>query len=411
MPDIIVLGGGAAGLTFAIQIKRITPHAKVTVLEQLDRVGKKISITGNGRCNIGNTDLSPAHFHSSGNIDPFLSHIHLREITNFFLSIGIPFTAEEQKLFPRSFQASSVVDALRFAANQLGIIIKTNCQVLAVEKKNNFFTVRTEKGLFSADAVVVATGGLAGGSKLGCNGDGYRFLSSFGHNIVKQNPVIVQVKTENQITKQLKGIKVTAAVSVSEKSREIARDFGEVLFCDYGLSGPPILQLSRYAKPNRMITLDLLPEMDEGAVLEQCKTRRTIFGEQTANEFFTGLLHKRLGQVVLKTVIHSLGAPCSTIQDEDLNEIAKIVKNFPFTITGNTGYTNAQATAGGAALSEFDAGTFMSKKVNGLFAIGEVLDVDGDCGGYNLTWAFSAGLAAAKGCHRFLTSNIRKISL
>lgn len=408
MFDVLIIGGGAAGLSTAIMLKKLRNNLKIAIIEQLDRVGKKISVTGNGRCNITNKKITPANYYS-GNINKavnILEDFNLSKTKDFFSSIGVEICFENNKGFPRSFQASSVVDALRFSAAKLGIQIFISTKVEKIIKKNDIFFLATDnnnfsKDFFKASAVVIATGGLAGGSKLGSNGDGYKFLQSFGHEIKAQSPIIVQVKTDNTLTKSLKGIKVNAFVSVFKNSKSIATEYGEVLFCDYGLSGPPILQLSRYCTKSTTIVLDLFNEHTLKDLTNLIIKRRKIFNEQPLTEFFAGLLHKRVGQSVLKDLNITLSKTCETLTEYECKKIAEKLKFFEFKVIGNTGFVNAQATSGGADLKDFNA-TLMSKKCDGLFAAGEVLDVDGDCGGYNLQWAWSSSSIISNSIVSFL---------
>lgn len=408
MLDAVIIGGGASGLAAAIMIKKRAPHLNVAIIEQLDRVGKKISTTGNGRCNITNKNITPKNYYSkdSKKAIKILNAFPLQKTKDFFSSIGVEICFEINKGYPRSFQASSVVDALRFAAENLNAQQFTSSKTLKITKNNSIFTIITENAsngndVLKSKAVIIATGGLAGGNKLGSNGDGYGFLKSFGHNIIKQSPVIVQVKTENNVTKSLKGIKVDANVKIIENTKIIAEDYGEVLFCDYGLSGPPILQLSRYCNNNSVVVLDMLSEIELFNLIKLIAKRRKIFSEFPLTEFFAGLLHKRIGQAVLKQCNIPLANLCKSLTDKDCKNIAQTLKEFKFKVTGNTGFTNAQATSGGADLKDFDE-TLMSKRCDGLFAVGEVLDVDGDCGGYNLQWAWSSANTVADSVIDFL---------
>lgn len=408
MFDTIIVGGGAAGLATAVMLKQKAPHLNVAVFEQLDRVGKKISVTGNGRCNITNRSLLKNNFHSkqSNNAIDIINNFSLDDTIKFFSSIGVEIVFEDNKAYPRSLQAASVVDALRFAMENLGVQTFSAVKVLDIKRKNNVFLIKTDNNNLNPEylktkTLVIATGGLAGGSKLGSNGDGYSFLEKFGHKISPQLPVIVQVKTENTITKSLKGIKVNSSVTVINNSNPVAKDFGEVLFCDYGLSGPPILQLSRYCSKQSTILLDMFNDIDEVELTNWLLKRREIFKGLPLTEFFAGILHKRVGQAVLKYCSIPLSASCESLSKNDCINIAKALKCFSFKVTGNTGFVNAQATAGGAVLGDFNM-SLMSKKCPALFAAGEVLDVDGDCGGYNLQWAWSSAFTVANGIIEYL---------
>lgn len=408
MFDTIIIGGGASGLSTAIMLKKRCPKLKIAIFEQLDRVGKKISVTGNGRCNITNRNIDSKNYYSKSpeKVMGILSSFNLDETKNFFSSIGIELFFEKNKAYPRSFQASSVVDALRFTAANLGVKIFTSAKVLDINKTGDHFSIVSgntdiDNDALVAPTVVISTGGLAGGNKLGSNGDGYSFLKKFGHSIIPQSPVIVQVKTENNITRSLKGIKANGAVKIIRNGITMAEDFGEVLFCDYGLSGPPILQLSRFCEKNTTISLDMFSEINYNDLYQLVSKRRKIFEGLPLTEFFAGLLHKRIGQVILKECGLTLSDTCETLTNKNCESIVKILKDFRFKVLGNTGFVNAQATSGGADLKDF-TGNLMSVKCKGLFAVGEVLDVDGDCGGYNLQWAWSSANAVTNSIISFL---------
>lgn len=403
MFDSIIIGGGAAGLATAVMIKQKLNSANIAVFEQLDRVGKKLSITGNGRCNISNLNLDCDFFHSQNNETPLkiISDFGLENVKDFFSSIGVEFISENNKIYPRSLQAPSVVDALRFSAEKLGVKLQVSTKVLSVKKNHELFIVSTNNGDFKCKSIIIATGGLAGGNKLGSNGDGYVFLKKLGHNILPQTPTIVQLKTENTITKMLKGIKVNANATLLSNGEILKKEFGEILFCDYGLSGPPILQISRLAKPGSIVSLDLFYDTDFENLFEKLIKRKEIFAKLPLTEFFAGFLNKRLGQAVIKACNISLSRECNSLEDFEIKSIASKLKNFKFSVTGNTGFANAQATSGGADLKDF-SDSLMSKKCLGLFAVGEVLDVDGDCGGYNLHWAWSSANAVSQSVIEYL---------
>ncbi len=216
----------------AISVKRNRPGLSIAIFEKLQRVGKKISVTGNGRCNITNLNITPDNYYSDDldNAFKILNSFSYTDTKDFFSSIGVELITEGNKVYPRSFQASSVVDALRFSLESLNIPIFTENKITNIKKASKEFNIMTDKATYKAKSVLIATGGMAGGSKLGSDGDGYRLLKCFGHKILEQNPVICQVKTENNITKALKGIKINAEITVKEKGRAIAKDYGEVLF-------------------------------------------------------------------------------------------------------------------------------------------------------------------------------------
>lgn len=403
MTDVLIIGGGAAGLSLAVMLKTDRPDLTVTVLERVDRVGKKLATTGNGRCNITNTNLNPERYHGDRDFAAdILSQFGYDRQKEFFESLGVLFIKEDGgKVYPRSLQATSVVDALRFKADELGVATILNTTVQEVKRDGDTFTVKCADKTVKAKVVVVAVGGQAGG-KLG-SVDGYCILKLLGHKIEKVFPSVVQLKTPTDVVRQLKGIKVDALVTARSDSR-IRTEFGEVLFCDYGLSGPPILQVSRLAEGGNMtVSLDLVPDMSEDDVKQEIARRCEAFPNRSAGDMLTGFLHKRLGQVILKCSGVDLNSSCGDTPEKTVLKIAKTLKSFDFKVVATTGFENAQVTAGGAQCAQFFS-TCMSKKAKGLFAVGEVLNVDGDCGGFNLAFAWASAFAAKNGIIEYLGS-------
>lgn len=399
--DVAVIGGGAAGLCAAIRCRQNNPDLTVAVLEQLPRVGKKLITTGNGRCNITNKEIKLSRYHGE---DSSFCKFALEKYTNittqsFFKKLGIIFTYDETgRAYPYSLQASSVVDALRFALDELKADIFTETKVHDITKNKNGYTVSAENLTLNCHFVIVATGLFSGGEKLGSSGSVFRLLKQKGYKTVKATPAIVQLKTDPNCVKSLKGMKVNANATLINSGKVLRREYGEVLFCDYGLSGPPILQLSREVErcaTKSQISLDIMPEYTENQLAELITQRVKDLKRRTLEEFFTGMLNKRVGQSVLKECGFTLSQAVSTLKDGDAQKIAKKTKDWRFTINATTGFLNSQVTAGGLSTDCFDRYTMMSKKDKNLFAVGEILDIDGDCGGFNLQWAWSSALCAA----------------
>lgn len=398
--DVIIIGGGAAGLCCAVNIKQKNPNLSVRVLEGMPRVLKKLSVTGNGRCNITNKNIELSRYHGE-NVrfcQYALEKYNLSVVTEFFESIGVPFVFEGDKAYPASLQAGSVVDCLRFAAEDLGIIIHTDTKITNIQTLKNEYRIWADKLSFNAKNVVIATGLLSGGEKYGCDGNMFSLLRKSGFKTVKTTPAIVQIKTVNDITKQLKGIKVDAVATLKSEEKVIREDFGEVLFCDYGLSGPPIMQISReVARENSQmsICLDIMPQTDFNKLVARITGRVKIMPKRPLEEFFTGFINKRLGQVILKSVGCKLSDKAETLNSNTIKMIASTIKNMEFIVTGTTGFANSQVTAGGLDTSQFSDKTMQSRDYKNIYAIGEILDIDGDCGGFNLQWAWSSAMACA----------------
>lgn len=398
--DVIIIGGGAAGLFSAVYLKKNHPEKTVRILEALPRVGKKLALTGNGRCNITNKNITLSRYHGQ-NVDfcEYALSKYNRFVTEeFFTSIGLPFVFEGDKGFPYSLQGSSVVDCLRFAADSLGVITHTETKVTNIQISNGNYKIIADNMSFLARNIIIATGLFSGGDKLGSDGSMLRLLKKAGFSVVKTTPAIVQVKTETDIVKQLKGVKVNANVALKANGKTVREEYGETLFCDYGLSGPPVLQISRKISRSEKpfeISLDLMPQIDFDTLLKMLEQRALNLKYLNLDEFFTGFLQKRLGQVILKISGCKLSDSVKTLNTNTLKTIASTIKNFCFKVTGTTGFVNSQVTAGGLDTTQFDSKTMMSKTNKGLYAVGEILDIDGDCGGFNLQWAWSSAMCAS----------------
>lgn len=398
--DIAIIGGGASGLIAAITAKRLNPSLSVLVLEALDRVGKKLITTGNGRCNITNLNLDLSRFH--GEDISFcryaLERFGYDEIKEFFYSIGVDFTYEGDKVYPSSLQASSVVDALRFECDRIGVTTVLNCKIEDISFGKEYI-LKAKDTTVSAKALIVCSGLLSGGDKVGSFGNIFRLLKNGGFKTVKVSPSLVQLKTETELVKQLKGIKSDAKATLFCANKAICSYTDEVLFCDYGLSGPAILQIARQSArddKNYIVSLDFYPETDKAELLNKIKDRAKLLSHRNLEEFFVGSINKRLAQVVLKYCGYKLADSVSTLRDKDFDKIATALKNFEFKVLSNTGFLNSQVSAGGISTNEFNPKTLMSKRYNRLFAAGEILDIDGDCGGFNLSWAWASGALAAE---------------
>lgn len=398
--DILILGGGAAGMAAALSAAETAPGASIAVAEKNDRLGKKLATTGNGRCNITNRDLSLSHFHGEERefIRPALARYGLADTLVFLERLGLPVRFDERgRGYPNSLQASSVVDALRFRLEECGVTLLCGCPVSALQPG---FVVNTPDGRLTADRLIVTCGGLAA-PRTGSDG-GAGLLRGFGHRSTRTCPAIVPLRTETAAIRPLKGVKVPGIVRLKLHGRIARVAEGEILFADYGVSGPPVLDVSRAAAVgletggHPELSLHFLPEYTAEEIKRQILHRAGAFPNRPLAELFCGLLHKRLGLVIVKQSGRSIHDLCGSLTPHEAEQLARLICGFPLRVTGTTGFANAQTTAGGLCTAEFASRTMESRLCPGLYAAGEVLDVDGDCGGYNLQWAWSSGRLAGR---------------
>lgn len=390
---IAVIGGGASGLIAAIAAAEDSDN-QITVYESGDRVGRKILATGNGRCNMTNINADVENYH--GKNPKFIlgakNKFWVNETLEFFSDLGIEVNVEEDgKVYPYSNQASAVLDVLRFKIDELdNIKIINSFEVKSVSKTKECFNIVSYDGRKEkADKIIVATGGKAA-PNFGSKGVGYEILKSFGHKITSLSPSLVQIKTETDVVKKLKGIKLDAEVTLGDNS-----EFGEVLFTEYGLSGPAVFSLSSRLGDNKVISLDIMSKYSYEQLYERILQRIVLRPKITLENFFVGMFNKRVGQALMKSVgIEPLSRYALKLNEKEISRICSAIKKWDFKVTGTMSWNNAQVTKGGAVTGEFNPNTMESKLVNGLFASGEVLDIDGDCGGYNLQWAWSSGYLA-----------------
>ncbi|MCX7714832.1 MAG: NAD(P)/FAD-dependent oxidoreductase [Clostridia bacterium] len=400
--NIAVVGGGAAGLFAAVFAAR--SGANVTILERNDRVGKKLLATGNGRCNMTNIYASSKNYHGANHefAEKVIRRFPAEDAIAFFSDLGIlPRIEADGKVYPYSNQASSVLDVLRMELDRLGVDAICNFEVSGLEKINEKFKITSyAKDVLFADKVIFAVGGKAA-PDLGSNGSGYEILRRLGHRVTPLFPALVQIRTDAEFVRGLKGIKHNCGVCASENGRPVLFENGEVLFTEYGLSGPPIFQISRrigggMARNKKMeVILDLMPEYSKQELVALVKKRIEQNSYKSLENFFVGVFNKRLGQQLIKACgIFPLSRMTSTLSDKEAENIAEKVKSWSFEARGTMSWNNAQVTAGGIHIGDVLPDTLESKLIKGLYIAGEILDVDGDCGGYNLQWAWASGYVA-----------------
>ena len=408
----IVIGGGAAGLMAAITA--VEHGAEVTILEHMPRVGKKILSTGNGKCNMTNLHMTAECYRSGEPEVPMrvIGTFPVEETIRFFRRLGILTTDRNGYVYPASGQAQTVLDALRDQTESLGIRTICESKVNSIEKnKNGKFVVHAEGGTFRGDFVILAAGSMAA-KTTGSDGSGYDLAKSLGHKIKKPLPALVQLKCKGDFFKAIAGVRTDVKVSLytmgknGERGALLATDQGELQLTDYGISGIPVFQVSRYAaealdhKKRVLAVVDFMPDYSSEEMFKLLKDQRKYLHDRNAGDFLNGLFNKKLAMLFLKTSWIKADQKVSEIPDRKLAELCDVIKDASFEVTGTNSYDKAQVCMGGVSLREVDAETMESRLVPGLYFAGEILDVDGICGGYNLQWAWSsghlAGVSAAK---------------
>lgn len=419
--DVIVVGGCASGLCAAIQAARTNKEAAIAVLERLPRVGKKILVTGNGRCNLSNVH-APAHpYHNADFAQYALEKYSVEKTLSFFRSLGLLTVPDsEGRLYPMSNTAASVLDALRFEAEKLGVdllcgttvkgitVLEDGCFVMDCVRADNTAVKSDAENCvnirYVADKVILATGGKASPTH-GSDGSGYPLLAQLGHRITPLFPALVQLNTDTAYPKQLKGIRVNTTIAIRVNGKTKSTASGEVLFTEYGLSGIAAMEVSRTAaeyfatgkKGGCFAVLDLAPHLNAEELTRFLTEFAAANPELSLDRYLIGILPSRVGQAVCKTLkLYDHAANIGSLKKEQVSRLIQTVKTLRLEVTGTRGFNQAQVTAGGADVSEFDAHNLASRKINNLYCCGEVLDVDGGCGGFNLQWAWSSGLLAGE---------------
>ncbi len=398
-----VIGGGAAGMMAAVTAAR--QGACVTLLERNDRIGRKILMTGNGRCNFGNRELSEKQYYGAEPawIRGCLERFGTQDAIRFFQGLGILVKEREGYLYPSTGQASTVLDAFRYELNSLGVKVITQCRIRSVEAKGR----KGQKGrilCLSSDAahrfdrVIISCGGQAA-PKTGSEGDGYRLAKGLGHTIVPVAPGLVQLRCREDYFKSVAGVRAEAELSLMCGGKCEARERGELQLAEYGISGIPVFQLSRRAayllREQREVTVRicLLPDMDEEACGRFLDGRLLLLGERTVEEFFTGIVHKKILQLFLRLSGLRGEMPVRKAKRESLLGVLALCRAWEVTVTNVNSFEHAQVSAGGVCCLEVTK-EMESRLVPGIYFAGEVLDVDGRCGGYNLHWAWCSGYLA-----------------
>ena len=393
----VIIGGGASGLALSIILSKKIGKGKVALFERLDRVGKKLLQTGNGQCNLSNISDDLSRFHSENEgFHTFVINYYSSKIEEFFNNLGLPLSCDGDRVYPLSKQASSVVDALRFKSSDLGVELFLNTNVTAIKKKGNLFTIIDDNELGTiAENVIVSSGGKSQ-KHLGTDGTSYQLLTALGHKLTSLYPSIVQLKTESGKIRGLKGLKQKVKAKAVVNGKALSESYGDLLFTEYGVSGNVCFSLSSYlsGKSNGEIIVDFCSELSLEKLISLIKTKQDNCPYLTGEYLLMGIMNNKIALSVLKNSgFSNLSLPISKYNAE---KVARAVKSYSIAVTGTKGFDNSQVTKGGIDTRDFNDKTLESKLVPNLYACGEVLDVDGDCGGFNLKWAFASSFAVGE---------------
>ena len=395
--DAVIIGGGASGLICAISAKIRDPKINIAIVEKNDRVGKKLLSTGNGRCNLTNVNVSPEKY--TGSFAVYMSEILKKysssALRDHFKSLGLlTYSDNEGRCYPVSKQASSVLDVLRYNAERLGVEILCSQEIRSVSKQNGFI-IKTADSAISCEKLVLCCGSKAA-PKLGGSASGLDYLRNFGHTVTPFSPALCPVKVESGVLKSIKGLRAPGSAKLCRNGKTIKKETGEIQFTENALSGICVFNLSLYAKKNDVIKLDIVDFISEEELYLQLNKNKELFGKLSTESIFTGILQKRLALAVIKMSGANPNKPIKEINNNELEALSFTAKNMSFKVTGKAGFEQAQCALGGVKGTEIDSKTMMSKKVKNLYVCGEAIDICGECGGYNLHFAFSSGMIAGE---------------
>lgn len=411
MKQIIVIGGGASGMMAAISAAN--EGAQVTVLEHNERVGRKILSTGNGRCNFTNTAQEPIFYHSDNLLFPWqvIESYGVQQTVSFFTELGIYSKNKNGYLYPYSEQAGAVLDVLRMELERLNVSVCCQEHVTGIAKNAGGFKISTHftgggkkksSHTYSCEAVILACGSRAA-PVTGSDGSGYILAKSCGHTMVPVHPALTQLRCREEFYKGLSGVRIGGKVTLYVDGKPEAEDTGEIQMTNYGISGIPVFQISRFAskavgeKKRVKAVLDFMPDFSEEQFSSYVKRRINARPQRTMDAFFTGLFHKKVSALFLKLADIKGCRTAESLSANDIQALVHCVKRFETTVEDTNSYEQAQVCAGGVDTREIDPKTMESLVMPGLYLAGEIMDVDGQCGGYNLQWAWSSGYLAGKG--------------
>ncbi len=397
--SLAIIGGGASGLAAAIEASDNNPNISITVFDRMAKAGKKILATGNGRCNFSNEDLSPRHFYGD---DEFLKKVLTSSYSDdesFFREMGMLTYHEDGRIYPRSQQASAVRDALIYKATESGVSLVTETAINTVKKTDNVFEINGE--IF--DAVIICGGGCAAPAQ-GSDGSCYSIAKSLGHSITPLYPALCGLTTPSKDPGVLKGVRCEGKVTLFCDNKYCGEESGEIQFTDKGVSGIPIMNLSHLCGDSKDIklSLDLCSDVNREDLSHHINEAKRQSPDKETEDVLAGIVNNKLGFAIMGRARLKAHTPIGKLKGNEINNLINILKAFDIAVTGTRGFDNAQVTRGGINTGEVYPETMKSRLTDGLFFAGEILDIHGDCGGYNLHLAFTTGRIAGISASEYL---------
>jgi predicted Rossmann fold flavoprotein len=404
---LAIIGAGASGLVAATEAAK--RGFRVTVYEKNAKVGRKILATGNGRCNISNQNISISNYHGAtpAFANPTIARFGTKKCIEYFSELGLEMIeGENGRLYPMNQQSSSVVDMLFYECKRRGVEFLLQSEVDRLENNDGKFSLSINNKNHLYDYCLIATGGLAMPA-LGSNDSGYRFALSFGHKLISPRPSLVQLVCEEAAIRELSGVKVDGNIEVWAGQQKTKNARGDILFTNYGISGSAVLEISSavssalFHDQKVFVTIDLMPDFSKEQLEGLLQKRLKHANEKSLTLWLEGIVNKKLASFIIHsaqlskqtTLVSMLGA-------KEIKKLCHTLKNIKLHITDTKGFQNAEVTAGGVDVEDINPHTFESKLVKNLYFSGEVLDIDGDCGGYNLHFAWASGFIVGQEIRR-----------
>ncbi len=393
--DVIIIGGGASGLVAGIEAKKISKS--VCIIEKEDRIGRKLLATGNGKCNLSNTNATSKDYHGSFSysVKELFSDFSSEFLTDYFYKLGLfTFADPHGRVYPTCKHAGAVLDVLRNRVEADDIVLVTNTRVIDIQI-NNGFVLRTDNDtIYKADKLIIACGGKSS-PNLGSDGSMYSVIKNLGHTVTQLKPALCPINVSSDIIKTLKGIRTDGMLTALKKGKPISSTKGEIQFTENAVSGICAFDLSYLDLDT--VRVSLLPDSSREEIINILNERRTLFSQNRIDSFFMGMFHNKISVALLKTAkMGSFNRRCSDITDKEISLLAKLINSLDFSVSGKGDYNRSQVTAGGVSGNEIDPRTLESRFIPNLYFCGEVIDIDGICGGYNLRFAFTSGIRAGQ---------------